>query len=166
MKLIKAILAFFDLVDSFVKIVCTVVTGLMATTVVAQVVFRYILKDPLVWTEELSRYLLIWSAFVGASSLIKTKENMAVDFFIEKAPLIFQRIIKSIVALTIIAFLSLLLYYSLLVYPKVSMRQMTPALQISMFYVQLAVIVGIILMILQQVNAFVSDLIQGEGKNV
>ena len=33
--------------------------------VLLQIFFRYILNDPLVWTEELARYLFVWLCFTG-----------------------------------------------------------------------------------------------------
>ncbi|MFI4982861.1 MAG: TRAP transporter small permease, partial [Nevskiales bacterium] len=31
-----------------------------------QVLFRYVIELPLPWTEELSRYLFVWAALIGA----------------------------------------------------------------------------------------------------
>ena len=33
--------------------------------VLAQVLFRYVLNDPLTWSDELARYLLVWCSFLG-----------------------------------------------------------------------------------------------------
>lgn len=165
-KALKGFLGLLDRLDSLVKKMCTILTGLMVAVVVAQVFFRYVLAAPLVWTEELSRYLLIWSAFLGASSLIKTKENMNVDFFLEKFPKPLRLVIKTGTAICVFIFLCVVFYYSLKVYPKVSMRQFTPALQIRMFYVQLSVIIGTALMMLQMLNAFLSDFFRGDDTNV
>lgn len=32
-----------------------------------QVIYRYVFNDSLVWSEEVARYALIWSAMIGAA---------------------------------------------------------------------------------------------------
>ena len=51
-------------VDRAVEIVAGVLFVLMCALVLAQIVARK-LGDPLVWSEELARYIFIWVAFLG-----------------------------------------------------------------------------------------------------
>jgi len=45
-----------------------IVLSVSITAVVfLQVVFRYLLRQPLFWSEELPRYLLIWMTFLAAA---------------------------------------------------------------------------------------------------
>jgi TRAP-type C4-dicarboxylate transport system permease small subunit len=46
--------------------------GLIAILVVAAVVFRYVLGDPLVWSEELILLLFGWMIFIGAANAFAT----------------------------------------------------------------------------------------------
>ena len=160
--LIMDILEFFDFIDSLIKKICIFLAGLMVLTVVLQVVCRYVLQSSLLWTEELSRYLLIWLAFLGGSSLVRLQENMFVDFFVNKLPPRLLTIVKRILNVVIIIFLFSILWYAVRIYPKVSARQVTPALQVSIFYIQVSVIVGVILMILQSFNILLSDIVKRE----
>ena len=41
----------------------------MFLCVLGQVVLRYVFDRPLVWSDELARYLFVWCAFLGWSSL-------------------------------------------------------------------------------------------------
>lgn len=156
------ILGLLDKLDKLIKFLCIVIIGIMTCVVVAQVVFRYCFSNPLTWTEELSRYLLVWGAFLAGSSLVKRQENMFVDFFINKLSFKKLRIVKLFTHVVTFCFLIFLFYYSYKVIPRISMRQLTPALGIRMFYVQLSIIVGLLLMILQTVRVFLADLLERE----
>src|SRR5271157_4948149 len=45
---------------------------------------RYIFHWSLDWSDEISVYAVVWSTFLGISSLIKKDEHVRVDLFIEK----------------------------------------------------------------------------------
>ena len=52
------------------KIICGIMFvtfTLMTVLIFMQVVFRYLLEQPLSWSEEGARYLLIWATYAGAS---------------------------------------------------------------------------------------------------
>lgn len=44
----------------------------MVTAVFMQVIFRYVLKAPLSWSEELARYTFMWTTFLGASVALRS----------------------------------------------------------------------------------------------
>lgn len=48
---------------------------LMLVTVIIQVVARYILFSPPSWTEELARYAMVWSGFLGATASFYLKKD-------------------------------------------------------------------------------------------
>jgi TRAP-type C4-dicarboxylate transport system permease small subunit len=48
--------------------VCLVTIGL---TVLVQIVSRYLLRDPVKWSDELGRVLLAWLTFLGASAVLR-----------------------------------------------------------------------------------------------
>lgn len=56
----------------------------IVVTVSWQVFSRFVLSDPSSFTEELSRYLLIWIGILGASYAYKTKAHLGLDFFVSK----------------------------------------------------------------------------------
>ena len=41
---------------------CIAATGAMTVVVLLGVLFRYVLRMPLSWSEEVARYLMIWAA--------------------------------------------------------------------------------------------------------
>ena len=46
--------------------------------IIVQIVMRFVFSNPLSWSEELSRYLLIWITFLGASLAVKQGSHLVV----------------------------------------------------------------------------------------
>lgn len=56
----------------------------MTLLVLYQVFTRYILNSPSEFTEEVVRYLLVWTGFIGAAYAFNTRQHMALIFFRDK----------------------------------------------------------------------------------
>ena len=76
--------------DKFLSIACAVLLSFMTILVLIQVFSRYVLNSPVAFTEELVRYSLIWTGFIGAAYAFSTREHMSLtlvrDKFTGKAP--------------------------------------------------------------------------------
>ncbi|MEX0742683.1 MAG: TRAP transporter small permease [Phycisphaeraceae bacterium] len=58
--------------------------GIAVTTAIG-VVFRYLINSPLFWTDEISRYALVWMTFLGGALLVGQSDgHVRVDFFVER----------------------------------------------------------------------------------
>src|SRR5665648_823686 len=55
----------------------------MVIVVFTQIIFR-LMRNPLSWPDELSRWLLIWITFAGTSYCFKNGGLISVDFFVNK----------------------------------------------------------------------------------
>lgn len=53
--------------------------GAMVVACTAQVIWRYLFNDPLVWSEELARYLFIWISYISAWVAWKSRSHIALD---------------------------------------------------------------------------------------
>jgi TRAP-type transport system small permease protein len=51
----------------------------MVFTTGAQVVSRYVLNLPLVWTEETGRHLMIWMVFLSSTVVYRRRQHIAID---------------------------------------------------------------------------------------
>lgn len=56
--------------------IATVLLSVMTLLVLYQVFTRYVLNSPAAFTEELVRYFLIWTGFIGAAYAFVTREHM------------------------------------------------------------------------------------------
>lgn len=59
---------------------CTILLVVMTLLVLWQVFTRYCLNNPASFTEELVRYFLIWTGFIGAAYAFVSREHMALTF--------------------------------------------------------------------------------------
>ena len=59
---------------------------ILGATVFYQFFTRYVLNDSAAWTEEIARYLLIASVFVGMAIAVVKHDHIRVDFFYRFLP--------------------------------------------------------------------------------
>ena len=70
--------------DKILSIACAVLLTFMTVLVLIQVFSRYILNSPVAFTEELVRYSLIWTGFIGAAYAFSTREHMSLTIVRDK----------------------------------------------------------------------------------
>lgn len=123
----------------------------MTIFVFAQVIFRYVLKQSLSWSEELATYLFIWLTFIGASVAMKERSHINVEIVISnikniklrKSIFIFAQI-TSILFLIIVSYYGIIISTQLLALGKSSAAM--PFLKVGLIY--FAVPIGSLLMIM------------------
>jgi TRAP-type C4-dicarboxylate transport system permease small subunit len=67
----------------------------MVVVVILQIVFRYVLNDSLIWTEELARTMMVWTAFLVAPWAYRAGANVNIEIFVNELP----RTLRSILVL-------------------------------------------------------------------
>ncbi len=63
-------------VDAVLGTLCVLMLAGTVTLTVLQVVFRYLLDDPLSWSEELARWLFVWTVYLGCALLVGQGRHM------------------------------------------------------------------------------------------
>ena len=126
------------------RIIVTAVLVITSITLVAQVFMRYVLAEPLVWAEELARFMLVWCTMVGSSLAVRESRHIIVDF----APILFGprsvKLFSYISHAGVLAFCCVVLYYSIPFVEKVrAIGQLSPTLEVPMWMVYAALPVGI-----------------------
>ena len=134
----------------------------MATILFLQVIMRYFLRAPFVWSEEISRYMLVWSAIIGVSLAVRERKHISVDFL----PILFgersHRWFSLISLVSVLAFSCIMVTASIpLIERLAAIGQTSPALGIPMWMVYSAVPVGFGLTILRTIQALFVDLFVG-----
>jgi TRAP-type C4-dicarboxylate transport system permease small subunit len=130
----------------------------MVVSVTLQVITRYFFSAPLQWTEEASRFFMVWMIFLGASLLIKDNESTAVTFILEKFPVRAQQIVNIIIKILMLFLMIALLVLSVTQLPKYSFNEISPALRISMLIPKSCIIFGSILIIFQLAHILMSGI--------
>lgn len=68
------------------NVALTVLHAAIATLVCAAVVFRYVLSDPLTWSEELILILFGWMIFLGIANAFHARTHIIIDVIVLFAP--------------------------------------------------------------------------------
>lgn len=70
--------------NKFFEYFAVLIFGLIILAIMVQVFFRYIVRNPLKWIEEVTRFLFIWMVFIGSVVAHKRMVHPKVDILIEK----------------------------------------------------------------------------------
>lgn len=70
--------------DKWIANLLIIFMALMVLNVTWQVASRFIFQDPSSFTDELSRYLLIWVGMLGSAYVAGKNEHLAIDILINK----------------------------------------------------------------------------------
>lgn len=110
----NAVLAKLNLANAvFGKRVAGFLLAAMVAMIIAQVGFRYILNDSLTWTEELSKFAMVWIACLVAPWAYLKHLNVAIDMFHAALPATMQRIAEVIITLLLLVINYQFFIYSL-----------------------------------------------------
>jgi len=142
--------------QAFTVVITALFSGFVVITF-AQVVFRYVIGYSLYWSEELARYLFVWVSFLGSVVALERGVHIGMDVVVAKLPRGPRRYVEVFSDISVAAFLVFLTVQGL----KMAMRNMiqkSPALQVSMGVVSLAIPVGAALMGIYVIARLVSRL--------
>ena len=116
----------------------------------AQVFFRYVLVDPISWTEETMRYSTTWMVMLAAAPAFLRREHMEISLFDGvKSPRV-RRVVNLVMHACVAGFCLLLIWEG---FPAAidNMRQVSPAVRIPMTIPYLAIPVGATLILINTV---------------
>lgn len=65
--------------DQFIQILIAILMALMVINVTWQVFSRYVMGDPSSFTDELSRYMMVWLGLAGAAYVSGKNGHLAID---------------------------------------------------------------------------------------
>lgn len=77
---------FTKVIERVLKTANIVFLTVMTLTILIQVSFRYVLSNPLDWTEEVARLMLVWLTFSGATLIFIKLEHPSIDLFVKLFP--------------------------------------------------------------------------------
>ena len=96
----------------------------LAIVIFYQFFTRYALNDSASWTEEIARYLLIATAFVGAAVNVRKNNHIQVDFFYRLLPRIVNRVMSTLVDVLRILFLGYCVWLTIALIRKIGGQRM------------------------------------------
>lgn len=138
---------------NFEEFLLTLLLFLMTLIMGVQVFSRYIWGHSLTWSEELTRYLFIWSSFLSISYCTRRCISIKIEQFLHKFPYkdqIMLKIVNHFIEISL--FIYLIPAAFLYVKAAVLSNQVSPALGIPMYMVQVAPLVGFLLVVFRIVQ--------------
>lgn len=124
-----------------------VLIGVVVVANAAQIFCRYVLVQPLSFTDETMRFSMVWLAFLAGSALVFRREHMAANLFDNPRLGVLRRVMGMVVLLAILVFAVALAWFG---WPLAlrNASQLSPSAQIPMIWPYVAVPVGGALMAL------------------
>lgn len=151
-----------DKLNKLVGVIVGVMLAIMAILIIVQIFFRFVISYPLHWSEELSRYLMIYSIFFGVPLVLRQQKLIAIEFISELLNESKRRILKMILMLISIVFFAILFIQGLEILQTVKM-QTSAGLRIPMSIPYAAIPIGAVLMIINAI-AVIFELMMGKKK--
>ncbi|MDR1659230.1 MAG: TRAP transporter small permease [Desulfovibrio sp.] len=119
----------------------TIGSLIMVGVVCMEVLLRYCFGRTLFFTEELSRYIMIWIVFLGTALAMYEEKHIRIDMFIRKFPKKYQTACEIFSNIGVIFFCAVLIVEGVRILPM-QMDQVAISLDVSMFWFYLAIPVG------------------------
>jgi TRAP-type C4-dicarboxylate transport system permease small subunit len=144
-----------DIIEKILILLVAVFAAVMITITTIEVVRRYFFSQSFQWAEELSRYLMIGVAFLGAAVGYRKKDLVPLDLITSHLSPRLQLIIELIMEIVSFVILAALLYFSFkTVSSPIVYRQISIGLPISMAIPFATMPIGFTCMILFAVEHF------------
>ena len=139
----------------------------MAVIMGIQVFSRFVLRESLSWTEELTRYLFIWAGFLSVSYCSKRCISIKIEQFVAR----FSRRTKAVIKVVnhtceLLFFFYMIPFAWSYMMSAVESGQVSPALSIPMYYVQAAPFVSFVLVAFRILQRWIIEFRIARGENV
>jgi TRAP-type transport system small permease protein len=106
---------------------------------------RYALNDSAAWTEEIARYFLVATVFVGATIAVRKNNHIQVDFFYRLLPRPLMRVMSTLVDAVRIVFFATAAWLTWLLMQRIGSSRMA-VVDLPMGLVYGTVLLGFVLM--------------------
>jgi TRAP-type C4-dicarboxylate transport system permease small subunit len=106
----RQFLVFERCLSGIILRVACVLLGIVSVLGFLQVLTRFVINQPLTWSEVLIRLLIIWTVMLGAVIAFREGAQISLDFMFRKSGR-FQRPLHFLISAVCVAYLSVLIWY-------------------------------------------------------
>ncbi|MDD7410406.1 TRAP transporter large permease [Fusobacterium gastrosuis] len=128
----------------------------MFIILIIQIFSRQILDRPLMWSEELARFIFIYVGMLGVSIGIRNQQHIFIDFLYNKFPKNMQKSVFTIIQFIIMSSIIFFLYFGIFLFKKKAEIEIV-TLGISMKWMYLALPLISLLMLVRFYQAYVEN---------
>ncbi|MDR1933535.1 MAG: TRAP transporter small permease [Spirochaetales bacterium] len=138
--------------------------AVMGAVLALQIFMRYVINMPLIWSEELARYIFVWATFIGAGYGVRKKIHISMELIYMRLP------VKARLAVTVFTNAAAIFVFAYLIpYGIETVRTQwnigSSAMEIPMSWVFAAVPVGCFIVCLRLIAETVLA-IKTKGENL
>ncbi|PLS17346.1 hypothetical protein CVD28_12325 [Bacillus sp. M6-12] len=137
----KQFIGIMDKVNNGILTILAIIFGGLGLLTLYQVFARYVLKSPLVWSEEVIRYLMIWIVMLGTAIVLRKGLLISVETILHIVPQKVRKAMEIIIILVNMVFLFILVRYGFTIMEVLS-SQKAGALDIPVAWTYAAIPVG------------------------
>ncbi|HEY8344356.1 MAG TPA: TRAP transporter small permease [Bacillota bacterium] len=148
MNLISGIRKF--LIRVLDTIVC-VSFAAMVLCLILQVIFRFVLRISVPWTEELARFLMLWSVFIGAALNFDEDDHIKVDILVSKiSNEKVRKVIYYLATSVTFIFIASCIYGGFKLY-NLGMRDWATTMPVQMGWIYISLPLGAVMMVVLKI---------------
>ena len=141
--------AFMDKVGKIEYFVVALMIAIMAIVNFLQVVFRYVIEGSLPWSEELLRFLFVWTTFLGAGIGVRKGAHLGLTIIVNNLPPKLKKFVVFLNYLICIVFSAIIGMLGLsIVSMQAEFNVRSSAMVLPMYWISLAIPVSFALIIL------------------
>ncbi|MBP1930143.1 TRAP transporter small permease [Ammoniphilus resinae] len=160
-KPLKFYIHIMDLLNKGLGYLLAIMLAIMTIVIFAQVFCRYVLGDSLLWSEELSRYIMVWGVFIGSALAVRYHSLISLEVLPQRLPKNVANHLRKVVYLVVVVFCYYLFTNGMEMTQQVTMQK-SAALRLSMAIPYSSVPIGTLLIFLNTVVVFIESLWKGE----
>ncbi|PIC94850.1 hypothetical protein CSV69_14545 [Sporosarcina sp. P26b] len=140
------------LIEKFLEFIITFCLSITVSLTLVQVFFRFVLKQPLSWSQEVVMISFVYSVLFGAALAFKDSEHLTVDIF-ESAKEKVQKFLNVFSYIVVLIMIIVFIYFGLtLVLDNLKSGQIIGFLPIKKGYVYMALPISSLFMLYYHVK--------------
>lgn len=147
-----------DIINKGLFSVVMILMVAIAADLIIQVFSRFVFHNPVPWSDELARYMVVWMVFLASGLALKNGNLIGIEFLKNVVPDPIKKIFKIAGYLFQIAFILVVVYYGIQMV-EITSVQASPILPINMSVVYAAVPVGMFFCLVNLFGIMAEDII-------
>ncbi len=137
----KSLLKIDNIMHTLLKAMLIIIFAMMTIVASIQIFYRFVLLNPLTWTDEFCRYCLIWTTLLGVGVAAERKSHISIDIICNLLPQKGLIVLGKLWNLCSVAFCIVLIKYGLDL-TVLNMAQYSAGMHIRLGYIYYAVPIG------------------------
>ena len=138
---------FYRILSRLIETAIIIGAAFIVAIVTSEVVLRYVFKHSLIFTEELSRYLMVWIVFLGSALAIRDKAHIRINILTKRLNPAQRKVADLLAYGLVLFFLLVVAIEGFRILPS-QLQQMCTTFDLSLFYFYLAIPAGCLLMMI------------------